>query len=111
MPLEEIQNNFENSDNYFSTYLNSNLQNSNFKNSRFSDVDFSNSNMSGSFLLDIYPMNSNFENVRFDQDTKINTCLNSDLISKIVNRIFRTTNVNNSPSLEPLQNILLSICN
>ena len=103
--------NFENSDNYFSTYLNSNLQNSNFKNSRFSDVDFSNSNMSGSFLLDIYPMNSNFENVHFDQDTKINTCLNSDLISKIVNRIFRTTNVNNSPSLEPLQNILISICN
>ena len=75
------------------------------------DVDFSNSNMSGSFILDIYPMNTNFENVHFDQDTKINTCLNSDLISKIVNRIFRTTNVNNSPSLEPLQNILLSICN
>ena len=103
--------NFENSDNYFSTYLNTNLQNSNFTNSRFSDVDFTNSDMSGSFLLDVYPMNSNFENVRFDQNTKINTCLNSDLTSKIINRIIRTTNANNSPFLEPLRDILISICN
>ena len=108
----ELSNiNFKNSDNYFSTYANSNLQNSNFKNSRFSDVDFSNANLSGSFLLDIYPINNNFENTFFDQTTKINTCLNSDLVSKMINRIFRTTNINNSQTFEPLQHILLNICN
>ena len=106
-----IHTNFINSDNYYSTYVNSNLQNSDFLGSRFSNVNLSNSDLSGVNLMGIYPIDSNFENTNLNENTKINTCLNSDPISKIVNRIFRATTINDSSSLMSITNIFLSICN
>lgn len=101
---------FINSDNYYSTYENSSLIKSNFANSRFSDINFENSNLSESNLLNIYPMNSNFKDTILD-NSEINTCLNSDPLSKIINRVFRATIINTSEPIKFLTNFLLTICN
>ena len=100
---------FRNSDNYRSTYLNSNLENVNFQNSRLSHVDFSNSNLIGIDLLGVYPISSIFDNVKFDSDSKINTCLEHDLLSRILNNIFRSTNINDDDNI--ISKILLGFCN
>ncbi len=103
--------NFKNSDNYRSTYLETKLKNANFENSRLSHTNFSDAKFSEVNLSNIYPISSNFKNADFDNSSKINTCLEDDLFSKILNRVFRITGINTSESMQPLTDSLLEICN
>ena len=98
---------FTNSDNYSSIFRDTNLKNSDFQFSRLSNVEFSNTNLDGVSLLDVYPIDSIFNDVEFN-DTKINTCLNHDMLSRILNKILR--NIDNL-GLEVFENLIIGICN
>ncbi len=104
----DIENsNFFMSDIYESNFSNANLNNSNFESSRLSNANFSNANLSQANLLDIYPINSNFD--RSDlTDSKINTCLEHDLFSRMINKILRTLQNSN---LSFLNTTLVNLCN
>ena len=104
----DLQNSsFTNSDNYSSIFRDTNLKNSDFQFSRLSNVEFSNTNLDGVSLLDVYPIDSIFNDVEFN-DTKINTCLNHDMLSRILNKILR--NIDNL-GLEVFENLIIGICN
>ena len=98
---------FTHSDNYYSVFKDSNFENVDFQFSRFSNVEFSNTNLKGVSLLDIYPIDPVFNNIEFD-DTKINTCLNHDMISRILNKVLRSID---NLGLEVFENMILSMCN
>ena len=67
--------------------------------------------MSGVNLIDIYPIDSNFDNVSFSEKSNINTCLEHDYLSRLINKILRTFRQNDQILFEPLENLLLKICN
>ena len=67
--------------------------------------------MSGVNLIDIYPIDSNFDNVSFSEKSNINTCLEHDYLSKLINKILRTFRQNDQTLFEPLENLLMKICN
>ena len=98
---------FVNSDNYGSVFKNTDLKNTDFQFSRFSNVDFSNTNFENASLLDIYPIDSAFNNVEFN-NTEINTCLNHDVFSRIFNKILRSID---NLGLEIFENLIIDICN
>ena len=98
---------FVNSDNYSSVFKNTDLKNTDFQFSRFSNVDFSNTNFENASLLDIYPIDSAFNNVEFN-NTEINTCLNHDVFSRIFNKILRSID---NLGLEIFENLIIDICN
>ena len=98
---------FVNSDNYSSVFKNTDLKNTDFQFSRFSNVDFSNTNFENASLLDIYPIDSTFNNVEFN-NTEINTCLNHDVFSRIFNKILRSID---NLGLEIFENLIIDICN
>ena len=64
------------------------------------------------FLVgDIYPIDSNFDNVSFSEKSKINTCLEHDYLSRLINKILRTFHQGNQKLFEPFETLLLNICN
>ena len=84
-----------------------NLDGIDFKLSRFSQVDFTNSIFNNTDLSGIYPIESVFNNVEF-YNSKINTCLEHDILSKILNKILRNSG---SLDLTFVRQMLTSICN
>ena len=99
------------SDNYKTNFHNANLKNVDFGSSRLSSVNFNGADMSGVNLIDIYPIDSNFDNVSFSEKSNINTCLEHDYLSRLINKILRTFRQNDQILFEPLENLLLKICN
>ena len=83
------------------------LKNVDFQSSRLSHVDFTNSNLANANLLDVYPVNTIFDNTNLD-GAEINTCLQHDIISRIINKILRSTAELN---LEVFEKLLIGICN
>ena len=67
--------------------------------------------MTGVNLIDIYPIDSNFDNVSFSEKSKINTCLEHDYLSRLINKILRTFHQGNQKLFEPFETLLLNICN
>ncbi len=102
--------NLKNSDNHASKFVNSNLTNVDFQFSRLSMVNFSNADFSNANLYNIFPINSIFENSNLSL-TKINTCLEHDLMSRILNKVLREIRDNNIEFLQPVENIIVDICN
>ena len=99
------------SDNFQTNFNNTNLKNVDFGSSRLAGVNFNGANMSGVNLIDIYPIDSNFDNVSFSEKSKVNTCLEHDNLSRLINKILRTFRQNDQRLFEPLENLLLKICN
>ena len=107
-----LQNaNLKKSDNFQVSYKNSNLKNVDFNLSRLAKTDFSGSDMSGTNLINVYPINSDFTNVVFSEDSKINTCLEHDYLSRAINKIFRMFDINNKKEFVIIEEVLLGICN
>ena len=107
--LENV--NLKKSDNFQVSYKNTNLQNADFSFSRLAKTDFNKSDLSGIDLMNVYPINSNFENVVFSENSQINTCLEHDYVSRVINKIFRIFNINNDKVFEGIKEILLNVCN
>ena len=98
---------FIETENYYSEFKKSNLKNVDLQSSRLDYVDFTDANLSNVSLLDVYPVHTIFDNANLD-DAEINTCLQHDLISRIINKILRSiTNLN----FEVFEQSLISVCN
>ena len=98
---------FIETENYYSEFKKSNLKNVDLQSSRLDYVDFTDANLSNVSLLDVYPVHTIFDNTNLD-DAEINTCLQHDLISRIINKILRSiTNLN----FEVFEQLLISVCN
>ena len=99
------------SDNYETNFHNTNLNDVDFGSSRLANVNFNGAYMSGVNLIDIYPINSNFDDVSFSEKNNVNTCLEHDYLSKLINKILRTFRQNDQTLFGPLENLLMKICN
>ena len=98
---------FTKTDIHASQFKYTNLDGIDFKLSRFSQVDFTNSIFNNADLSGIYPIESVFNNVEF-YNSKINTCLDHDILSKILNKILRNIGALDSTFVRQM---LTSICN
>ena len=98
---------FTKTDIYSSEFKYANLDGIDFKSSKLSRVDFTNYILTNVDLSGIYPIESVFDNTEF-YNSKINTCLEHDIISKILNKILRNIN---SLNLEFFEKFIINICN
>ena len=98
---------FIETENYYSEFKKSNLKNVDFQSSRLDYVDFTDANLSNVILLDVYPVHTIFDNTNLD-DAEINTCLQHDLISRIINKILRSIT---SLNFKIFEQSLISVCN
>jgi uncharacterized protein YjbI with pentapeptide repeats len=78
-----------------------------FKSSKLSQVDFTNSILNNVDLSGIYPIESVFDNTEF-YNSKINTCLEHDILSRILNKILRSIDDLDSSFLGQM---IIGICN
>ena len=87
-----------------------NLQNSDFRDSKISYSTFLDSDLSGTNFIDVYPIETSFENVIITKESKINTCLEHDLSSKILNKILREIRSNNFNFLNIFEKSIIQLC-
>ena len=102
--------NFGGADVYATKFIKTNLQNSNFLNSKISGSIFLGSDLSGINIIDIYPIETSFENVIISKESKINTCLEHDFISRILNKILREIRSGNLDFLNIFEKSIIQLC-
>ncbi len=102
-----VDSKFTKTDIYASEFKYTNLDGIDFKSSKFSHVDFTNSILNNVDLSGIYPIESVFDNTEF-YNSKINTCLEHDTLSRVLNKILRSIGGLNSSFLEQM---ISGICN
>ena len=98
---------FTKTDIYSSEFKYANLDGIDFKSSKLSQVDFTNSILNNVDLSGIYPIESVFDNTEF-YNSKINTCLEHDILSRILNKILRNIDDLDSSFLGQM---IIGICN
>ena len=86
------------------------VQNSDFQNSKISYSTFLDSDLSGTNFRDVYPIETSFENVIITKESKINTCLEYDLISKILNKILREIRSDDFNFLNIFEKPIIQLC-
>ena len=97
---------FVGTDNFYSEFRKSNLKNADFQSSYLSNVDFTGADLTNVNLLYVYPVDSIFDNANL-MNAKINTCLEHDILSRILNKILRSIeNLN----LEFFEKLIISAC-
>ena len=62
-------------------------------------------------LKNIYPIDSTFNNVSFIDENEINTCLEHDEFSRLINKILRMLRQDDQTKFELLENLLITMCN
>ena len=92
--------------NYYSEFRKSNLKNADFQSSYLSNVDFTGADLTNVNLLYVYPVDSIFDNANL-MNAKINTCLEHDILSRILNKILRSIEDLN---LEFFEQLIISAC-
>ena len=97
---------FVGTDNYNSEFKNSNLKNVDFQSSYLSGVDFTDADLTNVNLLYVYPVDSIFDDANLT-NAKINTCLEYDAFSRILNKILRSIEGLN---LEFFEKLIISAC-
>lgn len=102
--------NFEKSELTNSIFVEANLQESNLHLTDIYGVDFSGSDLSGANLLGTYPYSTNFENVKYSNKTETDSCLNTDLSSRALNKILREIRERNFILFEPFEHLIIQIC-
>ena len=105
-----VGSNFGGADMYATKFIKSNLQNSNFLNSKISDSIFLGSDLSGINIIDVYPIETSFENVIISKESKINTCLEHDFTSRILNKILREIRSGNFDFLNIFEKSITQLC-
>ena len=71
------------------TLTNANFQNANLLSADFGGADLTNVDFSGADLKQVYVKNSKMENIVTNSDTKTDSCFKTDIINKIICKIFR----------------------
>ena len=97
---------FVETDNYYAEFRKSNLKNADFQSSYLSNVDFTGADLTNVNLLYVYPVDSIFDDVNL-KNAKINTCLEHDVFSRILNKILRSIEGLN---LELFEKLIISAC-
>ena len=97
---------FVGTDNYNSEFKKSNLKNVDFQSSYLSGVDFTDADLTNVNLLYVYPVDSIFDDANLT-NAKINTCLEYDAFSRILNKILRSIEGLN---LEFFEKLIISAC-
>ena len=97
---------FVGTDNYYSEFRKSNLKNTDFQSSYLSNVDFTGADLTNVNLLYVYPVDSIFDNANL-MNAKINTCLEHDILSRILNKILRSIEGLN---FEFFEKLIISAC-
>ena len=97
---------FVGTDNFYSEFRKSNLKNADFQSSYLSNVDFTGADLTNVNLLYVYPVDSIFDNANL-MNAKINTCLEHDILSRILNNILRSIEDLN---LEFFEQLIISAC-
>jgi uncharacterized protein YjbI with pentapeptide repeats len=92
--------------NYYSEFRKSNLKNTDFQSSYLSNVDFTGADLTNVNLLYVYPVDSIFDDANLT-NAKINTCLEHDAFSRILNKILRSIEGLN---LEFFEKLIISAC-
>ena len=92
---------------YFnSEFRKSNLKNADFQLSKLTNVDFTDADLTSVNLLYVYPVDSIFDDTIL-KNAKINTCLEHDIFSRILNKILRSIEGLN---LEFFEKLIISVC-
>ena len=97
---------FVGTDNHYSEFRKSNLKNADFQLSKLTNVDFTDADLTSVNLLYVYPVDSIFDNTIL-KNAKINTCLEHDIFSRILNKILRSIEGLN---LEFFEKLIISVC-
>ena len=97
---------FVGTDNHYSEFRKSNLKNADFQLSKLTNVDFTDADLTSANLLYVYPVDSIFDNTIL-KNAKINTCLEHDIFSRILNKILRSIEGLN---LEFFEKLIISAC-
>ena len=97
---------FVETDVFKSEFRKSNLKNADFQLSKLTNVDFTDADLTSVNLLYVYPVDSIFDDTIL-KNAKMNTCLEHDTFSKILNKILRSIEGLNSEFFEKL---IISVC-
>ena len=97
---------FVGTDNHYSEFRKSNLKNADFQLSKLTNVDFTDADLTSVNLLYVYPVDSIFDDTIL-KNAKINTCLEHDIFSRILNKILRSIEGLN---LEFFEKLIISVC-
>ena len=97
---------FVETDVFKSEFRKSNLKNADFQLSKLTNVDFTDADLTSVNLLYVYPVDSIFDDTIL-KNAKINTCLEHDTFSKILNKILRSIEGLN---LEFFEKLIISVC-
>ena len=97
---------FVETDVFKSEFRKSNLKNADFQLSKLTNVDFTDADLTSVNLLYVYPVDSIFDNTIL-KNAKINTCLEHDIFSRILNKILRSIEGLN---LEFFEKLIISVC-
>ena len=97
---------FVETDVFKSEFRKSNLKNADFQLSKLTNVDFTDADLTSVNLLYVYPVDSIFDDTIL-KNAKINTCLEHDTFSKILNKILRSIEGLN---LEFFEKLMISVC-
>jgi len=100
---------FSNSDIYQIDYSYSTLEKVDFRDTKLGTSKFIETSFSKVNLLEVYPFSTDFDGSVFADDNKINTCLESDLYSKIINKVLREIR-ENFTFFSFMENILTGSC-
>jgi len=73
-------------------------------------VDFSNSKISNSNFKGSIPYSSNFTNTEIMKNTVTDSCIDDNLISRILNKMLREIREYNSEILNPIEFIFVQLC-
>ena len=71
----------------FANLTNANLKNANLEEAIIGKTNLTGVNLDGANLFNIYPWDTNFEDVVITEETKVNTCLTDSFQGKLINKI------------------------
>ena len=97
---------FVGTDVFNSEFRKSNLKNADFQLSKLTNVDFTDADLTSVNLLYVYPVDSIFDDTIL-KNAKINTCLEHDIFSRILNKILRSIEGLN---FEFFEKLIISAC-
>ena len=97
---------FVGTDVFNSEFRKSNLKNTDFQLSKLTNVDFTDADLTNVNLLYVYPVDPIFDDTIL-KNAKINTCLEHDIFSRILNKILRSIEGLN---FEFFEKLIISVC-
>lgn len=93
----------------YTKFVETDLRETNLSNTDIYWADFSSSDLSGANFVGVYPYSTDFKDVIFSEETKTDSCLGIDPLSRILNRALRELRQGDL-ELEFLESLIIQIC-